>query len=303
MLEDDAFYLKIGLSFFIGLLQRFLLRGFCMKKWLLIALFQFLAVLSSWANLKTPEVIQTFDVRTYSPVNYSLKDLTFEIRLKKLTDIVKKRLVDIKIEEVFFKVYWVFPGRFDIQVEGMPKGFHEIKNELKTLVINRLDYVVPQKLMPKLRSYQLKESKTSRGTLVIAADLTQQKSVNEIKMFFDKGGKLVSFNTSSPAGAQKSKMVMSPKSWSHNKWVVDRVVSRSIAGIQTTKIENDIKYFNKDGFGFPQTISILTTQKIQAPSPKARPQERQVRSTINFSNYRVNSGEAKKYFRKFKSEK
>ena len=256
------------------------------------------------ATAKLPEIIQTFDIRTYDPLGYSLRDLTFEIRLESMTEFVKKRLVDTKIKEVFFKVYWVFPGKFDIQVKGLPKGFYEIRSELKALVINRLDYVIPQKLAPKLRGYRFKESKTKRGTMIVAKDPSQQKNVNEIRISFNKEGKLTSFATSSPAGYQKAKMMMSPKSWSHNKWVLDSIVSTSIAGMQTTKIESNLKYFNKDGFGFPQVVSVLTTQKIQAPSSKnTKPQERQVESVIRFSNYRVNSGEAKEYFKKSKLKK
>ncbi|CAN0101634.1 unnamed protein product, partial [Chrysoparadoxa australica] len=63
------------------------------------------------------DLLENFDLRSYSPVKNGLKDFTCQIRVKGLTDQVKKDLVNVKInDEIYYKLYWVYPGKIDITV-------------------------------------------------------------------------------------------------------------------------------------------------------------------------------------------
>ena len=265
-----------------------------MKKYISI-LVSFLICFNLSARI--PDVVRTFDIRSYDPLAYGLKDLTFEIRVSNLLEFVQKRIVTAKIEDIYYKVYWTqSPLKLEIKVMGLPPGFTEIKQELVALVRNRLDYILPKKLAPKIQGYSLKSSKLKSGLLIKGKDKSNRRSINEIKLAFDKIGKLQKLEMSSPAGYQKSELSLSPKSWSHNKWVVDKVTSTTIAGVQTTVIESDLDYANVSGFGFPEKVLIKTTQKLNAPGKNGKEQKRVIENIITFSSFKVNSGKAKEYF-------
>ncbi|TNE96214.1 MAG: hypothetical protein EP326_13760 [Deltaproteobacteria bacterium] len=244
----------------------------------------------------TPPEIENFDIRYYDPSNYGLRDLVFEMRMSNLVETMKQRLQIKDLVDVYFKIYWMYPGKYKVDVEGLPAGFKEIKSELKAMVKNRLDFVIPEKLSPKVRSYELKAQKSKKGTTIVGTDKTHTRAVNEIRLSFDGGGKLTGFKTMSPMGVNTSEMKMSAKSWSHNKWVVDRLIVKSIQGIQMTEINHDVEYENVDGFGFPKKVEVMTTRKLVKPeSVKSKDEQLKLKTEVMFSKYEVNTGKAQRY--------
>lgn len=260
----------------------------------------FLLIISMVFCLKIhgAEVVESFDLRTYDPVQNGLKDLFCEVRLKGLTERLKKELVSLNIKsEVYYKLFWLYPGKVDIVVEGLPKGFKELRNNLKNLIINRIDYLIPQKLGKRLRSYNLTTKKISTGVMVIGEDPANNKAVNKLEISFDKEGKLSSYKSYSPLGFQQSSFQYSKTSWSKNKWVLGGVEAKTIQGPQVTEIETSIKHENIVGFGFPGEIKVKTKQYVVAPGKEEKKQERTGLTELSFSKYEVNSGKATKHFR------
>lgn len=244
------------------------------------------------------EVVEGFDLRTYDPVQNGLKDLYCEVRLKGLTERLKKELVSLNIkDEVYYKLYWLYPGKIDLIVEGLPKGFQELRTNLKNLIINRIDYLIPQKLGKRLRSYTLTTKKVSTGTMVQGEDPSNNKAVNKLEVVFDNEGKLHSYKSYSPLGFQQSTFSYSKKSWSKNKWVLNNVKAKTIQGPQVTEIETTIKHENIVGFGFPGEIVVATNQYVVAPGKEEKKQERSGSTELSFSKYEINSGKATKHFR------
>jgi hypothetical protein len=245
---------------------------------------------SSFANKQVDE----FDLRYYHPENFGLKDLVFEIRI---TDLVKRLNAGKtlgQLEDVYYKIYWIFPGEYRIVINGLPNGFSQIKRGLKEMIKARLDYVIPLKLAPKIRAYKLSTSNTSRGVLVKGVDQTHTRPVNEINLLFDARGKLLEFKTFSPVGVNNSKMELNVKPWSHNKWVVDKIEVTN-SGTQVTTITSELDYTTVSGFGFPEKIDITTKIKpYEANSKKVQV----VKSTLLFSKFEVNSGKAQRYIMK-----
>ncbi len=245
------------------------------------------------AAMKPAEIVENFDLRYYHPQLLSLKDLSFEIRVSNLKESVLKSIPLSKLDDLYYSVFWIAPGKYLIEVHGLPRGYVELKNELKALIRNRLDYVLPQKLAPKVRSYSLKAGETKNNlSTVIGTDETHQRGINEIEIKFNKKGMLRSFVTKSPMGSQKSEMKMSSKSWSNNKWVVDSIIVTSTQGVQFTEMKNTFKYKKVDGFGFPEKVTVETTQELQVNNKEKK--KRKVVSEITFSNYQVNKGIARK---------
>lgn len=258
-----------------------------------VSLFVFLIFSLNIYSKNIPEVNE-FDIRYYHPENYGLKDLVFEVRVSNLVDTLNKKQSYGKIEDLYFKVYWMFPGQYEIVVNGFPKGFKEVKYQLKQMIKNRLDFVVPLKLAPRVRSYELSYFETKGAKGVKGKDRTGSRSVSEIQLKFKSNGMLEEFKSFSPTGVNTSKFELGVKGWSNNKWVVDRMVVRLIQGVQLTTIENEFDYKSFSGFGFPSKVDIKTTQEIMTNNG-GKPNKRSVNSTIEFSKYEINTGKAVRF--------
>lgn len=255
----------------------------------------FIVALGQFSLFANVELIQQFDQRQYSPVKYGLKDLTFEVRIEKLDEELKQRFALDKVNDPHFKVYWVYPGRTEIEVNGLPPGFEALKNELKKLVIERIEYVVPQDMSGRLRGYEFETSRGPAGeTLLKGTDRTHGNVISQIHLTFAGDAQLRTMKTFSPSGAQTAKFESGTKSWSHNKRVVEKVLLEGVTGIQKTSVITTIDYISKDGFGFPSKISTETT--IEAMTNQKGESQESMTSNVIFANHNVNSGEAKKYF-------
>lgn len=247
---------------------------------------------SAFANV---ELLQQFDQRQYSPVKYGLKDLTFEVRVENLDKELKQRFALDKINDPHFKVYWISPGRTEIEVHGLPPGFAALKNELKKLVVERIEYVVPQDMSGRLRGYEFETSRGPAGeTLLKGIDKTHGKSINQIHLTFANDAQLRTMKTFSPSGAQTARFETTTKPWSHSKRVVDTVAVEGVTGIQKTRVTTSIDYLAKDGFGFPSKISTETT--VEAMTNQEGSNKDSMVANISFTDYVVNSGKAQKYF-------
>ncbi len=255
-------------------------------------------IISTSAILANP-VVSDFDLMSYSPVKLGLKDIQCEVRLDGLTEQVKKQYVTVKVgKEVFYKLYWMYPGKIAIEVEGIPKGFDQLKQSLIGLIVNRIDYLIPQDLAPRIRGYNLKKKKSSGGgSSFEGEDPTNTKAVNKIEVGFDNNGILKKYKSYSPLGFQDSVFDYAKKSWSKNKWVLQAVRAKMIQGPQVTESNTEINYENVGGYGMPSEISVTTKQKVVAPGEGEKKIERSGESKLTFSNYKVNMGEAQKYFR------
>lgn len=238
------------------------------------------------------QLIQKFDQGQYSPAKYGLKDLTFEVRIANLEKELKQRFALDKVNDLHFKVYWVMPGKFLIEVEGLPNGFEALRNELKKLIVERIEYVIPQDMSNRLRGYEFAVEKIGKNdSLLKGKDRTQSNPISEIHLTFSHDTSLKSMKTYSPSGSQTAKFDSAIKPWSHNKRVVEKVQVDSVMGIQKTKIETDIEYLTVDGFGLPSKIETKTT--ITAMTNKEN-EKTQVSSIMKFDSYKVNSGAAQR---------
>lgn len=269
-----------------------------LSKWLFLSFLSLLFV-SANANTTPDSLVQTYDLRTYNPVNFDLKDLVFVLRSEELTEEVKKLIATAEIKDVAFKFYWMFPGKVDIQVLGLPSGFERVKTNLKNMVLKRLDFIVPQKLGNLLRNYKMNISSRNKNGLVITAkDVTNIKDVNEIKLHFGNSGMLKKLETSSPAGYESFEKKMSTKSWSHNKWVLDELIVRSVSGLRKSTSTHKLNYEKVAGMGFVRSIDISTVSEVQyAVKNDKKSNKFETFQKLSFSEFKVNEGLARNYFR------
>ncbi len=241
------------------------------------------------------EILNQFDQDQYSPAKYGLKDLVFEIRVDGIEKDLKERFALNKLDDPRYKVYWLSPGRIEIEVLGLPPGFSSLKQELKKLVFERIEYVVPQDLSGRLRGYRFEDKKLKNNlTQLVGKDETNTKPISQIELVLAPGGIIKSLKTYAPSGSQLAKFNVAQKKWSHSKNVVERVEVVGVTGIQKNTVITEINYVSKDGFGFPGEIKTKSTIEAMTNTNSSAKNENQAR--LIFSDYQVNTGQAQKFF-------
>lgn len=231
--------------------------------------------------------IDEFDLRRYAYGNYGLKDLVFEVRSPQILEQLSKNESLGKLVDVYYKVYWVYPGKFNVRVEGLPKGNDVITLETREIIKPLLDSIFPDKLSNVLRSYKIKNVSSKKDKKVLATDESGTRGVTEIELVFDSQGRLTNTSTRGLNGRVNSKYKFSVKSWSNNKWVLDRIVTTLGSDNQGITSDNEIKYSTQAGFGLPEKI--VSTSRVQV----GKNSQESVREFL-FSKYEVNTGKALK---------
>lgn len=251
---------------------------------------------SAFPQQKISEIEQS-DIRSYSPVNYGLKDLVFEIRISNLKELLEEQYNLKNLIDVYYKVYWIFPGQYKIEVEGVPKGFVDLNYELREMIKDKLEFVIPMPIAAKIRGYELSYKDKSASVVVQGVDRSQLSNVSRIELELEPSGKLKSLSSFSPVGVSKSLFDYNIKPWSHNKWVISKyeTVVPNLNG--EVRIVHDVSYLSQSGLGLPEEIDVKTIQtfKVQVSADKFETKKNEMGSIISFSKYEINTGKAQRY--------
>jgi hypothetical protein len=243
------------------------------------------------------EELEQYEIRSYTPQKSGVTDLVFEARIDNLTEILSKNLVLGKLVDVSFKVFWISPTQYKIEVQGLPKGFIDLKSDLIALIKGKLEFVLPEKFSEKFKGYTLKSEPVVDGKLIHAIDATYTMAAPEVDIVVDKTGKLKTIETRAPMSAVKTEFFHSPKSWSGNKLVLDKVVLTSKQGASTLTTINSLDYTSVNGIGFPSKITIKNIAEVTVPAnekEKEKKVKNETGSTIRFTKYEVNLGKAQR---------
>ena len=250
-----------------------------------------------WSQQKIEEIEQ-FEIRSYSPQKQGLTDLVYEIRMDNLTEMLNKTQTLGKLTDVHFKIYWMNPDKYKIEVLGLPKGFQEIRNDLTTLIKGKLEFVLPETFSKKFEGYTLKAEASPEGKLIKAVDEKYNMQTSEIDIIFDRSAVLKSIETKAPMSVVKNSFTYSPKAWSNNKLVLDKVVSTTRQGTSVATTTNTIEYLSVGGLGFPSKIIVKNVQEGTIPA-NGKEKEKKVKNengaTLRFSKYETNTGKAQRF--------
>ena len=241
--------------------------------------------------------IEQYEIRSYKPQASGLTDLVFEARIENLTEILNKNLAIGKLVDVHFKIYWISPTQYQVDIEGLKPGFKEIREELANLIKGKLEFIIPEQFSTKFKDYTLKVEPVTDGKLIRAIDETYTMAVSEADIRFDNNGMLKSIETRAPASKITTEFFHSPKPWSNNKNVLDKTISTSIQGAALITVENAIEYKLFQNLGLPSTLSITNRSVIVVPAT-AKEKEKKIKqentSHVYFSKYELNTGKAHK---------
>lgn len=251
----------------------------------------------AWAQAKN-EVIEQYEIRSYDPQKSGLTDLVFEARIDNLTEILNKTQTFGKLVDVYFKIYWLSPSQYKVEVMGLPKGFQEVRDDLSTLIKGKLEFIIPEKFSDKFKGYTLKAEPVADGKLIKAIDDSYTLAVPEVDLVFDNNGRLKTLQTKAAASSVKTEFFQTPKAWSNNKLVMDKVVSVNKQGIATNTITNSIEYLTVAGMGFPSKVTIKNLTEATIPAngkEKEKKVKNETNTSIRFSKYEVNTGKASRF--------
>lgn len=264
-----------------------------------------LSILSITILMGTPvlaqeknEIIEQYEIRSYDPQKSGLTDLVFEARIDNLTEILNKTQTFGKLVDVYYKVYWLSPSQYKIEVLGLPKGFQEVRDDLSTLLKGKLEFIIPEKFSDKFKGYTFKAEPIADGKLIKAIDDSYTLAVPEVDLVFDNNGRLKTLETKAVASKVKTEFFQSPKAWSNNKLVMDKFVSVTKQGLATNTITNSIEYTTVSGMGFPSKVSIKNLTEATIPAQgkeKEKKVKNETNTSIRFTKYEVNTGKAQRF--------
>lgn len=255
------------------------------------ALFCVLFLISSAFAQDPATYLKNFDAKVYSLKNKGVQDFVVDIESTKLTKQLNDQQLFGKINEVVFRTYWTAnPERLAIEVIGMPEGFKEIKEDLKTSILLMMDNLIPQTSAQRFSGYKFSAGKKPKE--INATDSSGLAPIPSFTLKFDAEDKLTEVQGNKPIGTFEVKPVYKKESFSGGSWVLTEQTTTTSENNQTMTIKKELDYGKTNGIGVLTEVEVTTTQKFNAP--EAKPVS--MTETLNFKNYKINEGEALKYF-------
>lgn len=232
-----------------------------------------------------------FDNKIYSLKTKGVKDFVVDIESSRLTTQMNEQMIFGRVKEVIFRTYWTAnPERIAIEVIGLPEGFREIKEELKIAIFGMMDNLVPIPIPQRFAGYKITAGPGSKE--FTAQDTTGIAAIPAYVLSFDSQDRLSTITAKKPIGT----MVVTPKyekeSFSDSRWVLNSQVSVSSENGQTLTVSKNLDYGTDQGIGVLTEVKVTTEQKLEGSQTKPLKSE----ETVEFKNYKINTGEAFKYF-------
>lgn len=235
--------------------------------------------------------LNSFDSKVYSLKAKGVKDFVVDIESSKLTKQMNDQQLFGKIDELIFRVFWTAsPERLAIEIMGLPDGFKEVKEDLKASIIPLVENILPQNLTQKFAGYKLSQGKKPRE--ILAQDTSGVAPIPSFSLIFDDKEKLSEVIGHKPVGTLEIQHTYEKESFSDGKWILKQLKTTTVDNGQTMIMTKELDYGKSQGMGVVSDVTVQTEFKSQ--NTKAKPIK--VSEVISFKNYKINEGEALKYF-------
>ncbi|HXH31700.1 MAG TPA: hypothetical protein VNJ01_12875 [Bacteriovoracaceae bacterium] len=253
---------------------------------LVLCLFSFSAVAED-----PNQYLKNFDGKIYSLKTKGVKDFVVEIESSNLTKQINDQKIFGKVKNVIFKTYWTAnPERLAVEVEGLPEGFKEVKEQLKVSLMSVMDNLIPQTMAQKFAGYKFVQGKKPRE--IIAQDTTGIAETPSFTLVFDAEDRLTEVIGHRPIGEFVSKPRYQKEAFADGKWAFTGIETVSSAQGQSLTLRKDVSYTKSEGMGVVKEVSTSTEQKNQKGEAVAPA----LKESVTFKNYKINTGDALKYF-------
>ena len=239
-------------------------------------------------------IMRNHEDKIYSPKYKGLTDLVVDMESPSLTKQLNEQMIFGNIRDLRFRFYWTAtPERVAVEILGMPEGFNEIKQQLKQAMLSRFESIIPLSLEKKFVGYKFSLDPKDPAS-VIAKDEKALNVIPEYKLTFGTTGLLSTLNGKKTIGTMTTSFDWEKMPWSEPRLVNKKSIVKSVDGPQSVTIESVVDWQVISTIGLPTKSKTLTKQIITIPGSK--PQENSVEDEVNYRNYKVNVGEALKWF-------
>jgi hypothetical protein len=226
-----------------------------MKK-VFIVLTGLLLTTQLFADSVSERLIRKSDLLTYSLSKVGVKSLKFKMRVQGLKENLNKRKNFGKIDDLYFQVSWNYPKKLFIDVHGLPKGFKEVKEQLKMAVYSRLPLLFPVKKQEMLNGYVHSYDKATNT--INAKDPSGKKALNQMKIVVTPDGLVTKIEGMGISGNQSTSYEGKVEKWSKEKFAYNKINITINAKSHKTVINHDINFKVVRGIGVPATINSQT---------------------------------------------
>lgn len=263
-----------------------LVEGITMKIFVLLTLLS----LSAWSQ-DPSTYLKNFDAKVYSLKTKGIKDFVVDIESPKITKQINDQKIFGEIEKIYFRTYWTAnPERIAIEIHGMPEGFKEVKEELKSTILSMMDNLLPVATLNRFAGYKI--ISTANPKELLAQDTTGIALIPSFTLRFDNQDKIIEVIAKKPVGT----LVITPKyekdSFSDGKWVLKSQTTNASENGQVIISRKELTYASSQGIGVLAKIKTSIEQKLESGGVKPLNSG----ETIELKNYKINTGDAMKFF-------
>ncbi|HXH73996.1 MAG TPA: hypothetical protein VNJ08_03475 [Bacteriovoracaceae bacterium] len=254
--------------------------------------FTLLCLFSFSVHAQDPKAyIAAFDSKLYSLKSKGVKDFVVDVESSKLTKQMNDQMIFGKVKSLVFRIFWTSsPERLAVDVIGLPEGFREIKEELKLNIVSGLDNLLPMGIQEKFQGYKMMKGPSPKE--FIAQDQSGVAPIPAYILKFDAKDTLAEVIGKKPVGTFRVTTKYDKQGFSEGKWVLtEQVTSSSENGLSIVSTK-DIEYDEVNGIGVVEQVKIIIDQNSENSDSKPI----KVEETLQFKNYKLNTGEGIKYF-------
>lgn len=232
-----------------------------------------------------------FDNKVYSLKTKGVKDFVVDLSSSKLTGQINEQKTFGVVKKVIFRAYWTQnPERLDIEVLGLPEGFHEAKAQLISSMIPMMDNILPMTVAQRFPGYKF--SATAKPKEFTATDSSGVAPVPSYLLRFDEQDKLTEVIANRHVGSSQMTFNYEKKAFTDGKWAMEQSSSKSSENGQTITSSRKLTYGSSQGIGVVSSVTLTTEQKLDKGDSKPVTQS----DEIKFENYKINTGEGLKHF-------
>lgn len=255
-------------------------------------LFICLILIATSAFAQDPSTyLKTFDAKIYSLKTKGVKDFTVDIESSKLTKQLNDQQIFGKVEELVFRVYWTaIPERIAIEIIGLPDGFIEVKEQLKGTMIGMIENLIPPTMEQKFTGHKFSIGKTPKE--LVAKDSSGVAPIPAYVLKFDQQDILTDIEGKKPVGTFTVKTIYEKESFAEGKLVLKEQIMTTSENGQTLIAKKELSYGKTEGIPVLTEIETSTEQKSEDSNIKPA----LFNDTIEFKNYKINEGNALRYF-------
>lgn len=225
-----------------------------------------------------------------------IRDLSFELSSKSYGDLLFKKLMLNKKEDLKIQFFW----SVNHKLEGEFISHKDVENiKLKENILK----VLTEKLQKFLFENYVENLKNYKKTSIAQnSDEYRDQSSTQVysKVLIENKKYLKIINQYGSDVTEETKLFYKMYPWSQNLKVLDKVIKSSSDHAQSTLVKTNIEYAMMDENWFPKYLKVSVVQTLKMTRGPNKTLERVIEEDLSISNVMANKNKALMWFSKRK---